>query len=305
VESVATFSLSIHADYRCRHAGACCTAGWEIPVEVHRQPLIGAATLSTAGGCRFFDADGQRLCALHRDHGHDALPMACQQFPRRVLLDDRGAHISLSHFCPTAASMLFRDDVPLEIVANPPAFPGDAPYEGMDARGALPPLLAPDVLMDLESYSAWEREAVCLFARDNCTADQALAALASATSTLSKWRPGGESLLDAVNYAFDRHRSSSGTARADLRLSRPLQRYAAGKVFASWTAYQSDRLSEVVASARRALRVLATEAERICKESGRTVDEAVLYEAAQAADYRILHRVMEDRAIEPSNRDIG
>lgn len=305
MESVATFSLSIHADYRCRHAGACCTAGWEIPVEVHRQPLIGAATLSTAGGCRFFDAGGQRLCALHRDHGHDALPMACQQFPRRVLLDDRGTHISLSHFCPTAASMLFRDDVPLEIVANPPAFPADATYEGMDARGALPPLLAPDVLMDLESYSAWEREAVCLFARDNWTADQALAALASATSTLSKWRPGGESLLDAVNYAFDRHRSSSGTARADLRLSRPLRRYAAGKVFASWTSYRSDRLSEVVASARKALKVLATEAERICKESGRTVDESVLYEAAQAADYRILHRVMEDRPIDSSNRDIG
>ncbi|MGE5360921.1 MAG: hypothetical protein ACM3NQ_18035, partial [Bacteroidales bacterium] len=26
-------SLSIHAHYSCRHSGACCTAGWPIPVE--------------------------------------------------------------------------------------------------------------------------------------------------------------------------------------------------------------------------------------------------------------------------------
>jgi hypothetical protein len=302
---VATFSLSIHADYRCRHAGACCTAGWEIPVELHRQPLVGAVTLSTAGGCRFFDAGGQRLCALHRDHGHDALPMACQQFPRRALLDDRGTHIALSHFCPTAASMLFREDVPLEIVANPQAFPAEGTYEGMDARGALPPLLAPDVLMDLDSYSAWEREAVSLFARDDWTADQALAALTSATAALSKWRPGGEPLADAVRHAFDRHRSAPGAVRADVRLTRPLRRYAAARVFASWMAYQSDRLSEVVGFARKALKLLAKEAERICKESERPLDESVLHEAVQGADYRLLHRVMEDRPIEPGNRGFG
>jgi hypothetical protein len=297
VESVVTYSLSIHADYRCRHAGACCTAGWEIPVEVHRQPVVGTATLSTAGGCRFFDAGGDRLCELHRTHGHDALPMACQQFPRRVLLDDRGVHVALSHFCPTAASMLFRDDVPLEIVADPPAFPCDAYYEGLDARGALPPLLAPEVLMDLESYSAWEREAVRLFARDDWTADQALSALASATATLSKWRQGGEPLLDAVAHSFDRHRSATGAVRTDQRLFRPLRRYAAAKIFACWTAYQSDRLSDVVVHARKALKVFASEAERICKESGRTVDESVLHEAAQTADYRLLHRVKEERPI--------
>jgi hypothetical protein len=295
VKSVVTFSLSIHADYRCRHAGACCTAGWDIPVEVHRQPLVGAAVLPTAGGCRFFDAGGQRLCALHRDHGHDAMPMACQQFPRRALLDDRGTHIALSHFCPTAASMLFRDDVALEIVADPAAFPAGGHYEGMDARGALPPLLAPDVLMDLDSYSAWEREAVALFAREDWTAEHALSALTSATAALSKWRPGGEPLAEAVRHAFDRHRSAPGAPRADVRLSRPLRRYAAAKVFASWAAYQSDRLTEVVAFARRALRILTTEAERICKDSGRTFDESVLHEAAQTADYRLLHRVKEER----------
>src|SRR5262245_24345987 len=28
------FALSIHADYRCRHSGACCTSDWDVPVEV-------------------------------------------------------------------------------------------------------------------------------------------------------------------------------------------------------------------------------------------------------------------------------
>jgi hypothetical protein len=30
----AVYSLSIHADYRCRHSGACCTADWDVPVEL-------------------------------------------------------------------------------------------------------------------------------------------------------------------------------------------------------------------------------------------------------------------------------
>src|SRR5215510_5414166 len=31
---LAVYSLSIHADYRCRHSGACCTADWDVPVEL-------------------------------------------------------------------------------------------------------------------------------------------------------------------------------------------------------------------------------------------------------------------------------
>src|SRR5436305_13782764 len=31
---MAVYALSIHADYKCRHSGACCTADWDVPVEV-------------------------------------------------------------------------------------------------------------------------------------------------------------------------------------------------------------------------------------------------------------------------------
>jgi hypothetical protein len=39
------FSLSIHADYRCRHSGQCCSLDWDVPIElpVYRS-LQGALT---------------------------------------------------------------------------------------------------------------------------------------------------------------------------------------------------------------------------------------------------------------------
>jgi hypothetical protein len=291
-----TFSLSIHADYRCRHSGACCTAGWEIPVELYRQPIVGAATLTTAGGCRFFDTDDDRLCAIHRDHGYDAMPMACQQFPRRVLLDDRGVHVSLSHFCPTAAAMLFRDDVPLEIVADPPAFPRDGYYEGLDARGSLPPSLVPDVLMDFESYAAWERECIRLLARDDWSVERAFGAIRSATAALSRWRPGDVPLVAAVVQAFERFRDPAGPIRDDISLSRPLRFYAAAKLFASWTAYNEDRLSAVVAFARGCVWIMRSMAEDVARESGRPLQPSDLLETIQKYDHARLHRVIEDRS---------
>src|SRR5262245_57049394 len=126
------YCLNLHADYLCQHAGACCTAGWAIPVEgasyeawiVHfgRQfareemfrfggplPEGAAAMLNVRGNngdCVFFEKDGGRLCAVHRELGAHSLPAACRQFPRVVLTDARGTLISLSHFCPTAAGLL-------------------------------------------------------------------------------------------------------------------------------------------------------------------------------------------------------
>ena len=32
--SETVFSLSIHADYRCRHSGKCCTLDWDVPLEL-------------------------------------------------------------------------------------------------------------------------------------------------------------------------------------------------------------------------------------------------------------------------------
>ena len=107
------YSLSIHADYKCRHSGVCCTADWDVPVElpVYRalddrvrsgslrvapaaeplHPFVvepdvpdGVAAMlegTRDGDCVFFERDS-RLCIVHRDAGEESLPETCRHFPR-------------------------------------------------------------------------------------------------------------------------------------------------------------------------------------------------------------------------------
>src|SRR6478672_6417798 len=93
--------LDFHTAYRCRHAGACCQAAWPIPFDDGT-----VAARDADGACSFFDGI-THLCAIHDRHGMHALPLTCRMFPRLVLHDARGTFISLSHFCPTAARLLF------------------------------------------------------------------------------------------------------------------------------------------------------------------------------------------------------
>ena len=74
--------------------------------------------LAEGGACVSFErgmGGATSQCAIHRVLGHDALPSACRHFPRAAVTDDLGTFVTLSHFCPTAASMLFRDDVELSM----------------------------------------------------------------------------------------------------------------------------------------------------------------------------------------------
>jgi hypothetical protein len=136
---VAVYCLDIHAPWRCHQTGACCRAGWAIPIEgpayervrlhFHSRgpaqrfitgtpmPEGAAAILATASGaCVFYDG---RLCDIHRELGTSAMPVACQQFPRIALRDGRGTFVTLSHFCPTAARLLLEADGGLEVVPAP------------------------------------------------------------------------------------------------------------------------------------------------------------------------------------------
>jgi len=185
--TVSVYALSFHAHYACRHSGACCTAGWSIPVEPRLLPLVGVDLLvpDAAGACIQFDG-ASRLCTIQREHGENMLPGACYQFPRRALIDDRGTFVALSNFCPTAAALLCESDEPLAIVASPPAFPEGRVYEGLDARGQWPPLVRPGVLFDLASYSRWEQFIVSTFA-SGVSAGIALARIAATAERLRAW----------------------------------------------------------------------------------------------------------------------
>ncbi|MEO7270877.1 MAG: hypothetical protein ABIX28_21950 [Vicinamibacterales bacterium] len=149
----------------------------------------------------FFDSENGRLCAVHRELGEPLLPSACRQFPRVTLTDPRGRWITLSHFCPTAAALLF-SPTPIRIVPAPASISLGGAAEGLDATAALPPLLRPGMLMDFDGYLAWAGEAVGMLGTHGATAGQALAALGALTRVIQRWSPGEGSLCDCVERVF-------------------------------------------------------------------------------------------------------
>jgi Fe-S-cluster containining protein len=360
---VTVYALSFHADYRCRHSGECCTADWDVPVEVpiYRSltEAIGAGRLvpsqesafitepdlpadagamldrTPTGDCVFF-ARGTNLCVVHRDLGEAALPATCRHFPRVAVRDARGTFITLSHFCPTAASMLFRDDVRVEIVTAPPAFP-PAEYEGLVVKpDDWPPLLNPRVLTDLEGYSAWERHMVERCAHLTQAPETTLATLRRDAELLRSWRPRQHSLAEAVaalprdfviapehasldaSVAF--HADAMRAVPDDLKpppdehrlpevfveyvvpmwptFSAPLNRYLAAKAFASWTAYQGRGVATIVRGLECALALVRVEASRQCRDTGRALDDVLLLEAFRWADFTLNHLAAGDELAE-------
>ena len=356
--STAVFALSIHADYRCRHSGECCSTGWDVPIELpiyrslqdavasgrlrqdaaarHLAPFVvepdlpadAAAILerTDAGQCVFLDR-GTKLCIVHRDLGDRALPATCRYFPRLALRDGRGTFITLSHYCPTAAAMLFRDDCPLSVVGAPPAFP-PAEYDGLIVTADdLPPLLSPTMLMDQPAYSAWERHMVARCAEPDIGPETVLATVGRDARLLRAWKPGGVALMDAVRNLppHPEHGDPAATLEASLVLYReimsavpdeycpqpdeheldsafarcvrtawtqfrvPLNRYVAGKAFASWTAYQGRGVMTIVRGLEAALAAVRVEAARHCRDAGRILDAALLLEAFRSADFVLNH----------------
>ena len=237
--------LSFHASYGCRHSGACCTSGWPIPVERPRLVALGGAIrdgrLSVpgrdAGGAPFLvpaglppdvaalttcDGDGvcafyrrgSGLCAIHAQLGPEHLPASCAHFPRVCLIDEDAVYVTLSHYCPTVADLLFepagdgRPSAPAAatngslgsvVVPAPTGLLAGLRVEGLDARGHLPPLLRPGLLTDRRSYRAWERFVVGELAEGPGTAEARLGRAAAFTEDVREWRPStGPSLEEHI-----------------------------------------------------------------------------------------------------------
>jgi hypothetical protein len=215
------------------------------------------------GTCSFFE-DDTHLCAIHHAGGHAALPVSCRMFPRVVLHDGRGTLISLSHFCPTAAGLLFEPGdswPPVGIVDAPPALTDVGPLDGLDARDVWPPLLRPGVMMDLESYGAWERLGVELLTREGIAPDVSLDALAATTDRLVTWSPDSAApLLHIVRDAFG---MLAPPPTAVLDAHHPaLKRWLAARLFGNWIAYQGDGLQAIVRYLRGCLATFTSELAR-------------------------------------------
>jgi len=369
------FALSIHADYRCRHSGACCTSDWDVPVDVplyhtlaealtarrlapaaapaRGDPVLltgpdlpddaAAMVARTADGDCVFYHRSSRLCVIQRDAGEDRMPSTCRHFPRLGLRDARGTFITLTHYCPTAAGLLFRDEVPLAIVEAPSAFP-PADYDGLVVHpGEWPPLLHPHMLMDADSYSAWERHMVARCADEALSPESVIGTLERDARVLRLYRPGDgpivvaiarlpveplqveppstleESLeryaeaLTAVPDDLRPERDEDGLADAYVRhvqsawprWTRPLTRYLAAKAFASWTAYQGRGVLTIVRGLDAALALVRVEAARQCRDAGRLLDGALLREAFRRADFLLNHLAVGEDLAAAWSRDSG
>ena len=356
-------ALSFHARYRCGHSGACCSSGWTIPVEpavaaridagaasgelrgwdgsVVRDwagpiPAAGEAPATAArvalrtlpgGACVFFDARGTRLCAVQLRLGEGALPFSCRHFPRVVTLTPLGVSVTLSHYCPTAAGLVVAAPAePVRVVEGPSAFPSSWPFEGLDARAALPPSLRPGVLATWESFERWEEDAVATLTRSP-SPEEALAELAARAERVRRWTPadGGFDTFFAARLAESGVAPSGVAPRAGLadwrlvastafapgllppappeiegraeewvaagwaQLAPAVSRWLAAKAFGSWLALHAEGLRTTVLGLRVALGVLRAEAARGCVEAGRALDAELLAQALRRADLLLVH----------------
>ena len=286
------YCLSVHAPYRCAHAGACCTAGWPIPVEPGQLRAVWGLARTAAprdddrfvpvaadGSCVFFDRDNGRLCAIQRDAGAAQMPVACRNFPRVTLRDARGIFITLSHFCPTAARLLLAERT-ITIVEAPASLSLDGGTEGLDATAVMPPLLRRGMLMDLDGYSAWERSAIEVLNERRYPARVALDVIAAATEYAIEWNPGRESLSAAIANAFARARLEARVQPSQRAHEHAIKAFAAAHLFASWAAYQHGGIRAVVDAARTALALVDREFD---------TDEAFV-ECVQSADMQLRHQ---------------
>ena len=320
----------MHLEYACAHSGACCSSGWPIPVE--RSRVVGIQTLrddqswlrpapgapADVGGVLALSDNGHCVfhhegCEIHSTLGVGAKPAACQHFPREVLIDPRGVFVTLSHYCPTAADLLFEHTGPVEIVAGPPAVAFGEP-EGLDARDVLPPLLVDGVLMDYEGYSAWEAHMVAVLTRDDGLAPEvAVETLKRDAIRLQRWKPAISTTLAEEIATLSRERYAEKENRPgrisfsypaqeihperffrgipSSALSAVIKRYLAARAFASWMAYQGNGIAAVVGSLALTLSVLREHIARLTANDERALTAADLKEAIRATDRLLVHEL--------------
>lgn len=213
---------------------------------------------------------------------HPARPSSCAHFPYVCLIDARGVRVTLSHYCPTAASMLFEDHGPVAIVEGPQPVPGIDIPEGLDARESLPPLESANRLMTFEAFSEWERaEAGKVAGGDDAPPASRLFEWARRAVPAPWSWPPAPLALDA--------QWAARVAPRWPQFAAVIQRYRAAKIFASWAAYQGDGPAAVVRVADTAIAVLKVEAVRQCMQAGRSLDAGLLTQAIRQADLLLVH----------------
>lgn len=313
-----TYWLSTHLGYACRHSGACCSSRWPIPIEHDRASLVqraldegrgrpaamqwlepaptapgevaGILAHRSDGDCVFHGASG---CAIYRHR-----PRSCEHFPYVCVIDPRGVHVTLSHYCPTAAALLFDDDT-AEIVEGPAIFGDGRNPEGLDAMEALPPTeieaadgadVAPQGcagrprLMGWDEVSRWERRIVRAVASDTrVPGPPDLALFAHARDAM----PADLTWPDVPGDVAEAW--ARWVAPSWPRWAPAVGRYLAARVHGSWAMCLGSGPRDVLRSVDIARSVLQVEAARVCARTVHGLDRPLLESAIRQTDLLLIH----------------
>lgn len=299
------FWLNFHTPYACRDSGMCCSSGWPIPVEQSRvsaieqlisgkaiplrvepwlapdqhspEDVAGTLALRGNGHCVFFEA-GQPGCSIH-----EVKPAACVHFPYVSLIDQRGVSVTLSHYCPTAVELLFEHRGPIAIVEGAPPIAGSDDIEGLDARDSLPPASVDGTrLLSFDELSAWERDQIINAKMADLQGDDVDLFNLARSAVPAPWSWAGvPDHLEGMWWSM--------VAPAWSRFEDVLDRYAAAKLFASWSLYLGNGLEAASHTARIASAVLRIEAARQCQINQRPLDRTMLVEAIRQSDLLLVH----------------
>jgi Fe-S-cluster containining protein len=223
---------------------------------------------------------------------HPHRPLSCAHFPYVCLIDQRGVHVTLSHYCPTAASLLFDHDGPIEIVEGPPPIPGLEIPEGLDARDSLPPRESAERLFAWDDFSRWEREQIARFQGSNVPGFQR-SGVPGFQSSLTLFETARAAVpppttWPAIPDDLKRHWSAL-VAPAWQSFAAVIDRYLAAKLFASWAAYLGDGTQAILREVEIASAVLRVEATRNCLQAARPLDAALLKDAIRQSDLLLMH----------------
>jgi hypothetical protein len=201
------------------------------------------------------------------------------------VIDPRGVHVTLSHYCPTAASLLFDGNDSVRVVEGPSVLGDDRIPEGLDARDALPPADARATrLLSWADVTAFEAALVARVAGDETIPDApALDCYERArAAVLAGWSwPSAPAETDEHWHRL--------VAPAWARWAPVVGRYLASKAHASWAMCLGDGPRAVERTVNQARTVLQVEAIRACLTRGAPLDRSALFDAIRQSDLLLVH----------------
>lgn len=191
--------------------------------------------------------------------------------------------------------MLFDHQGAIEIVEGPPPVAGVDIPEGLDARESLPPIAGPGRLMSWDEFSGWERGQVSSGRIDEWQPDDLVLFEHTRASVPAPWSwPPAPDNIDSIWWSL--------VAPAWPRFAGVLARFAAAKIFASWSAYLDDGVEGVTRATRVAAAVLRVECARQCAVFGRPLDRELLIEAIRQTDLLLVHLADQDLLTSSTDR---